>query len=293
MSDVAAIAHAISAATGRRFEPTNARPAGGGCINRALVLGDSDQRYFVKLNTVARADMFRAEADGLTELHNAGAVRVPTPICTGTADEAFLVLEYLELGSDRGAGQERLGQGLAALHRHTQPAFGWQRDNTIGSTLQPNRVCPDWVEFWRVQRLNHQLALAGRTGYARELADRGAALSARLGEFFTDYRPVPSLLHGDLWSGNYGVVGNSEPVIYDPAVYYGDRETDIAMTEFFGGFGHRFYAAYDAAWPLDSGYAVRKNLYNLYHVLNHLNLFGGSYLGQATRLIDQLLSEVR
>ena len=293
MPNVAAIASAIGAATGRDFVPTTVQPTSGGCINRALVLSGPDQRYFVKLNAPERTQMFVAEAAGLGELRAAGAVRVPAPICTGTAGEAFLVLEYLELGSDRGASQERLGQRLAALHRHTRPAFGWRRDNTIGSTAQPNAERANWVEFWRVNRLDHQLALAGHSGYARQLAQRGAALSERLGDFFTDYCPAASLLHGDLWSGNYGAIDDGEPVIYDPAVYYGDREADIAMTELFGGFGPRFYSAYNESWPLDSGYAVRKNLYNLYHVLNHLNLFGGSYLSQATRMLDQLLSEVR
>ncbi len=125
------------------------------------------------------------------------------------------------------------------------------------------------------------------------LASRGARLAERLSDFFSDYRPVASLLHGDLWAGNYGVLKSGEPVIFDPAVYYGDREADVAMTELFGGFGPQFYAAYHDTWPLDPGYAVRKDLYNLYHILNHANLFSGSYVAQATQLIDRLLGEVR
>lgn len=294
MSDVAAIARRIEAALGRPFTPDTIEPIGGGCINQALVLRGATQRYFAKLNRPDCAEMFAAEADGLGELHAVGALRVPRPICTGVNNgEAFLVLEYLELGTDRGASQKQLGQRLANLHRHTRPRFGWRRDNTIGSTAQPNAEDDDWIQFWRTRRLNHQLALATRNGYGRELASRGARLAERLGDFFAGYRPVASLLHGDLWAGNYGVLKNGEPVIFDPAVYYGDREADVAMTELFGGFGPQFYAAYSDAWPLDPGYAVRKELYNLYHVLNHANLFGGSYVAQATQLIDRLLSEVR
>ena len=293
MPDVAAIARQIEATLGRPFTPTASERVSGGCINQALVLRDAAQRYFVKLNRPDYADMFAAEADGLRELQAAGALRVPQPICTGTDGEAFLVLEYLELGTARGTSQEQLGLRLARLHRHTQPRFGWRRDNTIGSTAQPNAEEDDWVQFWRSRRLNHQLTLAARNGHGRALAARGATLAERLGGFFTGHRPVASLLHGDLWAGNCGALTNGDPVIFDPAVYYGDREADLAMTELFGGFGSRFYAAYNDAWPLDPGYAVRKELYNLYHVLNHANLFGGSYVAQATRMIDRLLSEVR
>lgn len=295
MSDVTAIAIHIGHVLGRPFAPTSVAPAGGGCINRALVISDGSRRYFVKINDGDRADMFAAEAEGLHELAAAKAIRVPQPICTGAADgQAFLVLEYLDLcGADGGTSQERLGHRLAALHRRRRPAFGWHRDNTIGSTAQPNTEHADWIEFWRTRRLHPQLALATRNGYGRALETRGARLAERLGDFFTNYRPAASLLHGDLWSGNVGALADGEPVIFDPAVYYGDREADLAMTELFGGFGPRFYAAYNEAWPLDTGYAVRKDLYNWYHVLNHLNLFGGSYLAQAANMVDRLLSEVR
>lgn len=295
MSDVTAIAFHIGEARGRAFAPTTVEPVGGGCINRAVAMSDGSQRYFVKINDGDRAGMFAAEADGLRELAAANAIRVPQPICTGTADgQAFLVLEYLDLlGADLGTSQERLGRDLAALHCRHQPAFGWHRDNTIGSTAQSNTEHADWIEFWRLRRLGPQLALATRNGYSRALETRGAQLAERLGDFFTGYRPAASLLHGDLWSGNVGVLADGEPVVFDPAVYYGDREADLAMTELFGGFGPRFYAAYKEAWRLDAGYAVRKDLYNVYHVLNHLNLFGRSYLAQAASMVDRLLSEVR
>jgi fructosamine-3-kinase len=146
------------------------------------------------------------------------------------------------------------------------------------------------MPFWRDQRLGYQLKLAARSG--RDLLKKGERILADLGAFFQNYRPVPSLLHGDLWGGNVSAV-ERQPVIFDPAVYYGDREADLAMTELFGGFSEQFYQAYRDTWPLDDGYPVRKTLYNLYHVLNHFNLFGGGYGSQAERMIDSLLSELR
>ena len=287
-----AIAQHIVTATGRSFRAAPPRPLGGGCINKAFVLTGQGQRFFVKLNRAGQMPMFEAEAAGLEELRGAGALRVPGPICWGThTDSAYLVLEYLQMGRDNPGSGERLGRGLALLHGIGQSEFGWRMDNTIGSTPQPNKPMGDWVEFFRRQRLLFQLELAARNGFARDLRAQGELLADRLDAFFSDYRPRPSLLHGDLWSGNWAADENGGPVIFDPAVYYGDRETDLAMTELFGGFPARFYAAYREAWPLDEGYSTRKTLYNLYHILNHLNLFGQGYLGQARRMLDRLLSE--
>ncbi len=189
------------------------------------------------------------------------------------------------------ATDELLGQQLAAMHRTTTNEFGWRRNNTIGSTPQINIGEQDWVMFYREQRLRFQLDLANEHGYGGDLLRHGELLLEKLPVFFASYQPVPSLLHGDLWGGNHAVLHDDTPVIFDPAVYYGDREADLAMTELFGGFGSGFYAAYREAWPLDPGYRIRRDLYNLYHVLNHLNLFGGGYRGQAEQLIDRLLSE--
>lgn len=293
MTRVADVIEHIQMALGRPLDPSGIEPAGGGCINEAVVVKTAKERYFVKLNSADRADMFTAEAQGLGEIASTQTIRVPQVICHGSNGQAFLVLEYLKLRASGSASQDRLGHRLALMHRHTRPRFGWWRDNTIGTTLQPNTEHGDWVQFWRACRLNHQLALAQRNGYGDTLVARGAMLAERLDDFFSDYRPVASLVHGDLWSGNHAALSDGEPVIFDPAVYYGDRETDIAMTELFGRFSAGFYAAYNEAWPLDAGYAVRKALYNLYHVLNHLNLFGGVYLAQANHMIDRLLSEVR
>jgi fructosamine-3-kinase len=159
------------------------------------------------------------------------------------------------------------------------------------STPQLNAPGGDWVAFWRGRRLGYQLNLAAAKGHGR-LAAGGARLMEKLPAFFVGHTPAPSLLHGDLWSGNAAMTAGGEPVVFDPAVYYGDREADLAMTELFGGFPPPFYEAYRAEFPLDPGYGTRKHLYNLYHVLNHLNLFGGGYGAQAAGMIERLLAEV-
>jgi fructosamine-3-kinase len=287
------IAQHIAATTDRSFRAGAPCPVGGGCINTAYVLAGQGQRFFVKLNRAARIAMFEAEAAGLQELRAAGALRAPSPICWGVhTDWAYLVLEYLQMERNNPGSAERLGRGLALLHGTGQGEFGWRMNNTIGSTPQMNKPMGDWVEFFRRRRLLFQLELAARNGFARDLRAKGEFLADRLDAFFSGYRPRPSLLHGDLWSGNCAADENGDPVIFDPAVYYGDRETDLAMTELFGGFPARFYAAYREVWPLAEGYATRKTLYNLYHILNHLNLFGQGYLGQVRHMLDQLLGEI-
>ncbi len=182
--------------------------------------------------------------------------------------------------------------GLDEIRNTGTVRFGWGRENTIGSTPQINTPSDDWIEFWRERRLGKQLELAAHSGYCGRLQRQGERLLGKFAGLFAGYRPLPSLLHGDLWSGNYAADAEGNPVIYDPAPYYGDREADLAMTELFGGFGRAFYNAYQQAWPLDDGYRTRKTLYNLYHILNHLNLFGGGYLGQAESMIDSLLAEI-
>jgi fructosamine-3-kinase len=290
MSDWNSIADHISRATGNPFSPREPHNIGGGCINRTLRLQDQHRSYFVKLNSADLLHMFEAEADGLAEIAATDTIRVPLPICWGTAaDEAYLVLEYIALGA--GGDAAVAGHQLANLHRTTRERFGWHRDNTIGSTPQPNNPSRDWVEFWCDQRLGFQLQLAARKGHGGKLQRRGERLLA-LCPALLNHAPQPSLLHGDLWGGNIAYDQAGEPLIFDPAVYYGDREADIAMTELFGGFGGRFYAAYNESWPLDNGYPTRKTLYNLYHVLNHLNLFGGGYGAQALGMIDRLLAQL-
>lgn len=200
---------------------------------------------------------------------------------------AWLALEWLTLGRGGPDVERALGAGLAAMHRHTAERHGWPRDNWIGRTPQRNGWSDDWVAFYAEQRLGFQLELAARNGFGGELQTRGARLRERLGTFFRDYAPEPSLLHGDLWGGNWGCCDGA-PVLFDPAAYYGDREADLAMTRVFGGFGPAFYDAYEAAWPLAAGHEARDALYRLYHLLNHLNLFGGGYLGQSLALLRRL-----
>lgn len=265
--------------------------ASGGCINQAHIATLSDgSRWFIKQNQAAKLSMFQAEAAGLNAIRDTQTLYAPQPLlATSIGNSAYLVLEYLEL--DGATQAQQAGTQLAELHRHTQAQFGWQMDNTIGLTHQANRQHKDWVEFWQQQRLGFQLKLAQRNGYPQPAYQQGLRLQEKLGVFFTDYQPQASLLHGDLWGGNIAYQADGHPVVFDPAVYYGDREADLAMTELFGGFSPAFYAAYQATWPLDSGYAVRKNLYNLYHILNHFNLFGGSYAMQAANMTEALLAE--
>ncbi len=272
-------------------EASHARwsPAGGSALNEIRRLDLGAKRYFVKLGPAASLDMFDAEAAALRELASANAVRIPAVHAVGTdGSAAWLVLEWLDLEPHgRGAA---LGRALAALHRVTMPRFGWHRDNTIGTTPQPNTWMDDWASFFRERRLAPQLALAARHGHA-EVAREGERLLSCVPALLGGHSPLASLLHGDLWSGNAARLATGEPVIFDPATYYGDREADLAMTELFGGFDPDFYAAYRESWPVSAGYATRRTLYNLYHVLNHLNLFGGGYAGQARQMMARLVAE--
>ena len=289
-----ALEQRIHAITRQPFIIHQRQPLGGGCINQAWRISDDQRTFFVKVNAAASLPLFEAEAAGLAELAATGTVRVPEPMGHGVvAEHAWLMLEYLPLVSAGARAMEKLGRSLAALHAQPRTAFGWHRDNAIGATHQINTYGGDWIEFWREQRLGFQLDLANCNGYTGALQQQGEQLRARLDGLFVGHSPTPALLHGDLWSGNAGCTLEGEPVIFDPAVYQGDREADLAMTELFGGFPESFYAAYQEALPLATGYPQRRTLYNLYHILNHLNLFGGSYRAQAERMMAQLLAELR
>lgn len=288
------LAAAIAEALGREVVASSEHRVSGGSINRCSGFDTADGPIFVKYGGAECLPAFDAEAAGLAVLASAKALRVPNVLAISVADEtAFLVLEWIDLAPASARGEKLLGERLALQHRVTRDRFGWDRDNIIGSTPQSNRPCAQWIEFFRGQRLVPQLELARRNGAGAEVIDRGRQLCERLHVFFDAYRPVPSLLHGDLWGGNWGTDTNGEPVLFDPAVYFGDREADVAMTRLFGGFGASFYAAYQAAWPLEPGADVRVTLYNLYHVLNHFNLFGGGYLRQAQGMIQRLLAELK
>lgn len=265
------------------------RPIGGGDISAAWRLDTGNRDVFLKTGPVTSMDMFAAEAGGLAEIAKTNTVRVPEVLAVGqTADAAFLALEWLSFDRPGKHIERQLGERLAMMHRTVEDRFGWYRNNTIGLTPQYNDWSAEWVAFFREHRLGYQLGLAAENGFTGELQTNGARLMKRLPVFFDDYSPLPSLLHGDLWGGNWSCT-DGEPVIFDPAVYYGDRETDLAMTKLFGGFGVPFYEAYEAAWPLQAGSRERQHLYQLYHALNHLNLFGSGYLGRALALTAALL----
>lgn len=294
---LASVAVAVSEHIGATLRPQPAQRAMGGSINECYRWESDAGPVFVKVGPPANHTMFAAEAAGLKELCQANAVRIPQVLSVGrNGTHAWLALEWIQFSATATAtatAESALGERLALQHRHAAAAFGWDRDNTIGRTPQPNGWSESWVAFFRERRLRYQLDLATRNGYSGSLRPQADELLERLDALFTDYQPVPSLLHGDLWGGNWAATHGGEPVIFDPAVYYGDREADLAMTRLFGGFGAGFYAAYAAVWALDAGARTRRDLYNLYHVLNHANLFGDGYIPQARALIQALLAELR
>lgn len=278
---------ALEARLGRVLD---AEPVGGGSINHAARVRTADGPVFIKYHPHSPAGMFAAEARGLDALRRAAAgLVVPRVLARGGGEDgvpAWLALEWLEPAV---ADEERLGRGLAALHRAPAPGWGWEEANFIGSLPQANDAEPSWAAFWRLRRMEPQLALARRSGrlpaaendWAR-LLDRLPALLAAADE------DGPSLLHGDLWSGNV-LAATAGPALIDPAVYRGHREVDLALAELFGGFGARFWAAYREAWPLAPGYAGRRAVYQLYYLLVHVNLFGGGYVAQTASTLRAAL----
>ncbi|MFK7957270.1 MAG: fructosamine kinase family protein [Lysobacterales bacterium] len=260
-------------------------PVNGGDINTAVTLISPKERLFVKYGGVD-ADAFGAESDGLEALYEAadegdGALQIPRPIAYGElCGRAFLAMECLQIRPKSQHSDSAMGRGLAQIHARRRATFGWHRNNRIGATRQPNPPNSHWVDFFLQHRLLHQATLLGDPQVLRELDN----ISRNADQLFDRFQPFPSLLHGDLWGGNYAAVGH-RAAMFDPACYHGCRETDVAMTELFGGFGPAFFASYNQALALDPGYPRRRPLYQLYHLLNHANLFGGSYISQS---LDQL-----
>lgn len=280
----AAIAAAISAAEGEAFTVREHRSVAGGYIARNLCLADGGRRYFVKIQP-PETERIEAESDGLAALAKCPQLVIPRVVASGLADgSAFLVLEWLDF--DRTGSDTELAEAIAALHAIEFPRYGWHRDNWIGATPQANGWRDDWADFFVERRLRPQIERVGRQGFG-DLQRAAAAALAGLSRGLAGYRPRSGLLHGDLWTGNVGFVGG-RPALFDPAVYAGDGETDLAMAALFGGFSPRFFSAYRALRPGDSGAAWRRRLYQLYHVLNHVNLFGVAYVAQASDLIREL-----
>jgi fructosamine-3-kinase len=232
--------------------------------------------------------MFAAEALGLKQMYATKTITVPQTVCWGiAANSSYLVLQWLDLGGGSNQSWTEMGRQLAAMHRvGTSKDFGWSRNNTIGSTPQINTWMNNWADFFAEQRIGYQLKLAQRRGGNFPEPNRVVDLVRNK---LAQRQPQASLVHGDLWSGNAAISSDGAPIILDPATYYGDRETDLAMTELFGGFPTAFYHGYNEVWQLDSGYGQRKSIYNLYHVLNHFNLFGGGYANQAQTIIQRLI----
>lgn len=244
---------------------------------------------FLKTNRLENAVMLSDEIESLQRLRATGTVLMPQPLLNGVAgDIAWLAMRWLDLYPAMSDAQERLARMLAGLHRVEADRYGWASDNHIGLIRQPNDWSNDWCEFLADRRLGFQLRLAERR-FRADWVRRGFAVVDALPRLLDGHRPVPSLLHGDLWSGNVAMRADGQPVIFDPAAFYGDRETDLAMTELFGGFSPAFYSAYKEEWPLADGYEQRRPLYQLYHVINHANMFGGGYEQQAARMIEALL----
>jgi fructosamine-3-kinase len=265
------------------------RPVGGGSIHDARLVDLADgRRLFLKSAAGAPPDVFEREAEGLAALGAAGVLRVPDGPLPGRAGATvFLLMEAIPTGRPGPGFFAAFGSRLAELHRGTRgERYGFAHDNYLGATPQPNGWSGSWVDFFRRHRLGHQLALARRHGRSDPELDRfGDRLLDRLGEWLEVPGEPPCLLHGDLWGGNFLADGRGEPVLVDPAVYHGQREAELAMTRLFGGFAPPFHAAYEEAWPLPVGHPERLPLYQLYHLLNHLNLFGGVYRGRCLAIL--------
>ncbi|HLK88736.1 MAG TPA: fructosamine kinase family protein [Polyangia bacterium] len=288
-----ALKTALGAALGS--EVASARPVAGGDINRAYEIALSDgRRLFAKSNARSPRGMFAAEARGLGWLAEAKALRIPRVVTAAEpgAGEQFLVLELIETGRPAPDFDERLGRGLAALHRHGAPGFGLDHDNFVGSLPQANRPevepAASWPEFYRARRLEPLLRRAADEGLATSRMRQGYdRLFRALDELCGPAEP-PSRLHGDLWGGNLLCDERGAPCLIDPAVYGGHREIDLAMMRLFGGFGARVFEAYAEAAPLADGHRERVTLYQLYPLMVHVNLFGGGYVGQVESALDRL-----
>jgi protein-ribulosamine 3-kinase len=258
----------------------------GGCINNVCLLKTNFGDFCLKYNrSSAFPGMLESEAKGLLLLKEADEIRVPGVICTGSRDAySYLLLEFISPGTPGKEMMANFGRSLARLHRHSADFFGGDHDNFMGSLPQSNRKHSDWISFFIEERLEKQVMLAQSSGFlSNEISGCFGRLYKRLDSIFP--KENPSLLHGDLWGGNYLVAETGKACLIDPAVYFGHREIDIAMTTLFGGFGNSFYTSYHEEFPLEKGWKDRLDIFNLYPLLIHLNLFGSGYLNQIESVV--------
>ena len=279
---------------GQRYEGLRLSRSGLGCINETWkVHGDGLEPLFVKVGVPAAKDMYEKEMTGLTLLTQVEGLRIPRALFTAAGEAcACLVMEFIELGPVRPSSEVLLGEGLAELHGITADRFGLDQDNYIGRSVQCNDQVDDWWSFFCAQRFGVQWEAAKDNGMRVVLLDRIAELIARVPDAFAEHQPRASLVHGDLWTGNVSVDSDGMPCIYDPAVYFGDSETDIAMSKMFQQLAPGVYQAYHSHHPLQPEHELRRTLYDLYHWMNHFNLFGVTYLGQVEHCVDMVLNDV-
>jgi fructosamine-3-kinase len=288
------IARAIERAIGAPIHIRGRTPLSGGSINETTLLDTTAGTFVLKSHRRAPARMFQAEADGLDALRsNATTLKIPRVIAVGPDAPgawSFLVLEYLPASRRREDFDDALGLGLAELHRASADQFGFAADNYCGATPQLNPWTHRWVDFYGESRLAYQVRRATDTGLvSRDDHRRIETLINRLGEWIDEPANGPSLIHGDLWSGNLHADRDGRPALIDPAAYYAHREAELGMMTLFGGFSPRVFAVYEAAFPLQPGWRDRNGLYQLYHLLNHLNLFGGGYHSQVMNLVRRFV----
>ncbi len=264
-------------------------PVGGGCISNSSILRLSNgESIFLKFNINSPSGLFKAEANGLKELYKANAIRIPKVIAfeDNKSSPSFILLEYLAPEEKKKDFFEIFARQFAKLHQTRASQHGFFEDNFIGSTKQINTQMNNWIDFFKINRLEYQINLAKTNGlWNNKMNILWTKLSPKLKTILNSSNP--SLLHGDLWGGNYLIGPNGYPCLIDPAVYYGNREADLSMTTLFGGFDKVFYKAYNEAFPLEPNYKDRMEIYKLYHLLNHLNLFGSSYAGSVLSILNR------
>lgn len=280
---------------GEDYNDARLRRSGAGCINETWeVYGKGVSSLFVKIGRKGFRAMYQREFEALKVLQDAVLFHVPDPLLVGELEVeleggcSILVMEFIPLTPVRRGSETALGEALAEMHGIRSDHFGLAEDNFIGRSLQPNGWSDDWWAFFCNNRLQHQLSLAVSNGMSQEMESRIANIIERVPTVFASHQPRPALLHGDLWSGNVGADKQGRPVIYDPAMYYGDPETDIAMSQMFGALGQAVYEAYYGNISSADGVELRRPLYDLYHWLNHFNLFGSTYQAQVERVVVQL-----